>query len=150
MTGTDVLREVRRLLGEALVTLGDAAPVYSDAFIVEYLEGAALHGEAVSIFTDEFLVSVDSDDAVIITPEPANIDGLLLAAIAVSQIVSGDFVGQVKEGELGVSFSTGLESISTIEASRKISEAVQRTADRVRYLTMQKLSKRGQFSTRVQ
>lgn len=156
MTTKDVVREMRRLLGEALVTLGDASPIYKDEFLLEHLDGVAEKLAANGVMTVRYQVDfneLDSNDDPIepsITPEPDALDGLILAAHAVCEILSGDLSEKVRQGDLGVRFKSGIEDISTVEASRRIAEVVTKALEDARYWTIIKLSRNRTFLTRPQ
>jgi hypothetical protein len=117
-----ILKEMRRRLGEVLVTLGEALPIYSDDFLLDYVAGAALHMNVMGFGDASYSVNLVDNT---ITPEPSDMDGILLSAMAVMDLVNGDTLKKVIEGELGVRFKTGMEELSTTEASKEIRKAAQ-------------------------
>jgi hypothetical protein len=156
MDTEQVLREIRVLLGDALASIGDAAPSFTDEYLLELVHSASAVGAATGVLDTHYSVSAAdpaaeaSFSALEITPEPSLIDGLILAAFAVYRLVSGDLQSKVANGDLGVRFKTGLEEISTVEAARHMDKASTNLLKHVRYLITIKLSGGGRFTSRVQ
>jgi hypothetical protein len=153
MTAADVLREFRRLLGEALVSLGDAAPAFTDEHLVEYIKGSLLGAEAVGVVTGYTLTEQNVGQPTYtftIAPDPSSIDGLILATMSAAALLSGDLNARIRDGSLGVKFVTGLEEISTIEAGRRYTGALNDIQKHVRYLIVRKLSNGTEYASRVQ
>lgn len=147
MDALAIIAVMRRRLGEALVTIGETVPpTYSDRLLLEHVSGAAIELEVRGMLDDEYTVDVDTST---ITPEPSTIDGLLLGARAAADLVSGDFVGRILTGELGVSFRTGVDSISTTEAARLISNEAKSLNSWFRQLATLKMSRSDGASERL-
>jgi hypothetical protein len=141
-----VLAEMRRRLGEALVTIGADTPDYPVELLMDYVFGAALYLDAMGISPTVYAV-VLSPPA--ITPEPSTIDGLLLATRACADLLAGDTAAKVRNGELGVRFRTGVDELSTVEAARMIKDAGGDLERRFVSIKMLKLSTTDTASQRV-
>lgn len=136
MDATAVLKVMRRRLGEVAAILGESSPTWDDDYLMEYVQGAALLHEAKDIGTD-YTVVVDPAS---LDPEPNVVEGMLLALKAAADLLGGDLTFKVAAGDLGVRFRTGLEEISTVEASRRISEVASKAEGEYRSLLTHYLS----------
>lgn len=147
MDALAIIAVMRRRLGEALVTIGETVPPeYSDGLLLEYVRGAALELGVLGITDTEYTVDVVNST---IIPEPSNIDGLLLGAKAVADLVSGDLVRRVTSGEMGIRFRTGVDEISTIDAGRHIGQEGAKLNQWYRHIATLKLSRADGASERL-
>jgi hypothetical protein len=150
MTMAEVLQAMRIQLGDALTPFGEAAPSYSDKVLAEFVRDAAQFCRATGIFSQDYTVEIPSAGPPTISPLPEMIDGLILGALSVENLLSGDLVTRARQGELGVRFETGMEVISTVEAGKHVAGAVNYARRRFRYLVTQKLSSTLSATKRVQ
>ena len=112
MSIQDVLDVVRQKIGQAVVEIGGNSLAYPDDFLIGYVKSTNLELSVFGVITG---VEVDSL-AVTITPSPSVNIGMLLAYGAAASIVGSDLIDRLRNGELGVSFTSGASSISTNQA----------------------------------
>lgn len=110
LTTDEVLGVVNQKIGQAISELGGNAPVYSREFILSYLKTINFELKVLGIST---AVEVSNSD---ISPDAALAIGMLLAYGAAASIIRSDLLDRVKNGELGVSFTSGASAISTNQA----------------------------------
>lgn len=147
MTAAAILKEVRKLLGDSLSNVGiEDFPEFTAKQILEGLESAAWFMEVAEL--GDFVYTVDVA-AETISPEPTTMDGLLLAAKTAADILKTDTSKKLRHGAYGVRFRTALNEISTVEASKHISQEAKSLQEHFERLKMLKLSRRG-TSQRVQ
>ena len=113
MTLEEVLVVVRQKIGQAIADIDGEPPLYSDDFLTQYLKTSNFELTILGVETE---VTVDSD-AVTITPDPSTVIGMLLAYTAAVAIISDDLVYRLKNGELGLAFTSGATSINTNQAA---------------------------------
>lgn len=138
MVVADILRQMRRSLGEVLVTLGLGTANYTDEYLLEYIEGAGLLLGVLGVTDSAFVVDVNAGT---ILPEPTTIDGLLLAARASADLVEGDLLASLINGDLGVSFKSGVDEINTTEAARVVKKELASLEQWYSQIKVLKLSK---------
>lgn len=109
LTTDEVLAVVTQKIGQAISELGGNAPVYSREFILGYLKTINFELKVLGVNT---AVTVGTD----ISPDAALAIGMLLAYGAAASIIRSDLLDRVKNGELGVSFTSGASAISTNQA----------------------------------
>lgn len=135
MTTAQVLKEIRRRLGNVSGILDPISLEYQDDFLLEYVQSALDYLFVMTIVDVEYTL-VSSE----ITPEPSTIDGLLVAAYVSFYLLSGDVQYKVRSGELGTRFKSGQDEISTVEAARLITNIVDMAEKEYRRLVMAKKS----------
>lgn len=121
-----VIGRIRRL-----ITLVDAeTSEYEDETLLLAVEDGRRSRAAKNLASMNTL-SVDTDKTSPtygISPEPTEYQGELLALWAAVEILGRAYRGRVDRGELGVSWTSGLESESTISAAKAYSGAVDALA----------------------
>lgn len=148
MDASAVLRKMRRMLGEVAYTIGDEVmPVFTDEYLLEYVQDAAEYLEIANI--GDRVYSIDLFPPTI-TPEPSTADGSLLATWAAAKLLSGDLSKKIRDGDLGIRFRTGLNEISTVEASRRVNDQAKELFQEFDRLVTLKLAKRAGGAERVQ
>lgn len=124
MTAAEILKHIRRRIGEVGYVIGeDASAIYSDEYLLEYVDGAHIYLDAIDAMDDDYVVDVSGAS---ITPEPSDYDGLLIALKASADLMAGDLTAKIREGALGVRFRTGVDEISTAEAGRIVAQLAQK------------------------
>jgi len=125
MSTEEVLDVVRLKIGQAVDEIGGNAPFYPDDFILRNIKTANFE-----------LISLGIETAVVInplaetiTPDPELKIGMLLASGGASNIIKSDLLNRVKNGELGLSFSSGATSISTIQAAQQLKSVADDLGD---------------------
>lgn len=112
MTTDEVLEVVRQRVGQAIGEIGGNAPTYPDDFLIKYVKSANFELLVYGVVTS---VTVDVS-SVLITPDPTVAIGMLLAFGASADIIGSDLLDRLKNGELGISFTSGASAISTNQA----------------------------------
>jgi hypothetical protein len=123
MTTEQVLNVVRRLMNEVDITTSDLTDEEilaqmsdeRDRFEIEGLTGF----EDLAIGTDQTEPTTYG-----IVPDAALDEGHLLALATAASILRAVYAAKVSRGELGISWSSGLESESTLQAGRTYLDAV--------------------------
>lgn len=147
MNGVQILKEIRRRLNDVESVVSGLDFDHSDEYLFQFIASASNIIDVYSVGDSEYIVD---EDALTISPEPSKIDGLLLATWAVSHFLDADISQKLRDGELGVSFVTGHDSISTIEAARRVKDISQKSRDEYESLVCQKLANKISGSERVQ
>lgn len=119
MTTEEVVHIVTQRIGQAVSELGGNAPVYSPDFILDYVKTQNWELQVMGVDTG---VEVTTS---LITPDAALAIGLLLAYGAAASIIRDDLLDRLKNGELGVSFTSGASSISTNQAGLHLKQSAQ-------------------------
>lgn len=109
MTTEEVINLVNQKVGQAVSELGGNTPIYSPEFILDYLKTQNWELEVMGVVTG---VEVTTS----IIPDAATPIGLLLAYGAAASIIRDDLLDRLKNGELGISFTSGASAISTNQA----------------------------------
>jgi hypothetical protein len=107
----EVLAVIEQKIGQAVGIIHGEPPLYSPEFLLTYVLTQNYELTTLGVTTG---VTVYSGS---ISPDPSTPIGMLLAYGAAAALVSDDLVNRLKGGELGLSFSTGATSISTIQAA---------------------------------
>lgn len=123
MTTADVLTIVRQRVGMSLAEIGIDYPPYSDTFLLSYVKTANYHLNGIGVTTG---VNVTTSD---ITPEPTDIIGLLIASTTAMWLIRDDMLNKLKDGELGISFSSGATSITSIQAAKSLETSADKIED---------------------
>lgn len=111
MTSNEILEVIRQRIGQAVSEIDGDPPIYGDDFLLSYVKTANFNLTVLGVTTG---ITVSSSS---ITPD-ATIDiGMLLASGAAALIIGDDLLNRLKNGELGLSFSTGASQISTNQAA---------------------------------
>jgi hypothetical protein len=110
MTTDEVINLVKQKVGQAVSELGGNAPIYSPEFILDYIKTQNWELEVMGVVTG---VEVTTSQ---IIPDAATSIGLLLAYGAAASIIRDDLLDRLKNGELGISFTSGASAISTNQA----------------------------------
>lgn len=116
MSTEEVLDVVRLKIGQAVDEIGGNAPFYPDDFLLRNVKTANFELIALGIITGVLIDPLLET----ITPDPDLKIGMLLASGGASNVIKSDLLNRVKNGELGMSFSSGATSISTIQAAQQL------------------------------
>lgn len=111
MTTEEVLTVIEQKIGQAVGVIHGEPPLYSAEFLLTYVLTQNYELQTFGVTTG---VTVHSGS---ISPDPSTAIGMLLAYGTAASLVGDDLVNRLKGGELGLSFSTGATSISTIQAA---------------------------------
>lgn len=141
MTAAQVLALLRRIVGDVDETL---YPEDETLFLA--LSDARDHLELLNIAGMSSLV-IDTSARTII-PDPTLEHGHMLALRAGTELLEQTYRERVSRGELGASWSSGLESESTITAAKVYRDAINNLKDALQNLIM--LNKAASAGTRVQ
>jgi hypothetical protein len=143
MTTERVLALLRRKLAESNL----AVSPYEDYELLSHMTDAQEElGLRKSAQGVELLVIDPADGS--ITPEPTTEQGHVLALKTASNLLHQEYSGRVMRGELGVSWRSGLEEMSTISSEKAWRQAVQRLDETLEELLLIKNS--PQTGTRPQ
>lgn len=122
MTTTEILRLARRLLETAdqvLTSLSDAE------LLLEISDVRDLHEVQGIVEAQEYTVRTEPTvQPYGVVPEPPREYGMVLAYDAATQILLKEYRNKLRRGELGVSWSSGLESESSISAEKAYRAAI--------------------------
>lgn len=116
MTTEEVLEVVRQKIGQAIDEVGGNAPTYPDDFLLRCIKTVNFTLLVLGVVTN---VTVDTTNNVI-TPDPSLPIGMLLASGGTVSVIKDDLLNRLKNGELGMSFSSGATTISTIQAATQL------------------------------
>ena len=111
MTTEEVLGVIRQNIGQAIQEVQGECPIYLDEFLLKYVMTANFTLQVLGVVTG---VSVSTTT---ISPDPSVAIGMLLASSASASIIGDDMLHRLRNGELGLSFSSGATSISTNQAA---------------------------------
>ena len=145
MTSEGILKEVRRRIGDVDGMLDELTLDFYDDFVFEYISSAVDHLDVSLITTASYTVSGTT-----VSPDPSKIDGLLIASLAAKMILEGHVMSKVLSGSLGVRFTSGQDSISTVEAGKMITRYVETIGSYYRNMVMAKLAGSDSGASRVQ
>jgi hypothetical protein len=124
MTTDQVLTKARRLMNEVDQNLS----LVTDEEILGAVVDARDYLEAVSVADFETLEVgtelTETDPAYGITPDPTLQQGMILAYMAAAALSGQEYLAKLKRGEIGTSWSSGLEAESTLQAGRDYKDAV--------------------------
>lgn len=111
MTTDEVLDVIKAKIGQAIQEVGGTSPMYPDDFLLRYIKNAKFHLDVLGVTTGVTVTTTA------ISPDPSTAIGMLLASAAASSIICDDVLSRLRNGELGLSFSSGATSISTNQAA---------------------------------
>lgn len=111
MTTEEVLDVIKQKISQAIQEVGGEIPLYPDDFLLKFVKTANFHLSVLGVETGVVVGSVS------ITPDPSTIMGMLLASEAAASLIDSDVLSRLKNGGLGVSFSSGATAISTNQAA---------------------------------
>lgn len=111
MTTEEVLQVIRERIGQAIQEVGGESPFYPDDFLLKYVKSANFTLLVLGVTTSVVVTAGD------IVPAPSIAIGMLLASAAAASIIGDDVLVRLRNGELGMSFSSGATSISTNQAA---------------------------------
>lgn len=112
LTTEEVLEVIRQRIGQAIAEIGGMAPTYPDDFLIRYVKSINFELIVFGVTTG---VEVDVN-AVLISPDPSVDIGMLLAYGVAADIIGSDLLDRLRNGELGISFTSGASAISTNQA----------------------------------
>lgn len=122
MTTAELLAMIRRRTGEVDLIVSDL----TDAELLDVVRDAAVDLSVSGIVDlDDTTVGSDiTEDGYGVSPEPANDVALLLTLWVSVSLLRAAYAGRLSRGELGISWTSGLESESTIQAGRAYRDAI--------------------------
>lgn len=113
MVKADIFEHVRSLLLDAQQNVGiDPTQVYTDDELILHVRSALRHVKAIGVPTDAVMTTLG-----VLSPEPADNVGLLIALKVVMTLLRGDMIQRVTSGEFGILFSMGNDTIDTKTAA---------------------------------
>lgn len=112
MTTEEVLEVIRQRIGQAVAEIGGNSPTYPDDFLIKYVKSINFELAVFGVTTN---VEVDVN-SILISPDPLVAIGMLLAYGVSADIIGSDLLDRLRNGELGISFTSGASSISTNQA----------------------------------
>ena len=120
-----------RLLQERIVDVDPATALFTEEQLMVALSDAlrVLQVKSVSGMSDYTVVTDPNDADYGFTPEVTDIHGTMLVLKAAVDILNNEFRGRVRTGELGSSWSSGLEQESSITAAKEYRFAIAELAD---------------------
>lgn len=134
MTTDEVLEVIREKIGQAVDEVNCNSPSYPDSFLLNYVKTANFSLTVLGISTGVTIASGA------ILPDPSIPIGMILAVKAAASVVKSDLINRVRNGELGLSFSSGASSISTIQAASTLRVVADGLFEEVRLLLTAYLS----------
>jgi hypothetical protein len=111
MTTDEILTIIEQKIGQAVGSIHGEPPLYDTEFLLSYVKTQSFDLAVMGVVTG---VTVFSGS---ISPDPTLPVGMLLAFGSAASLVSDDLINRLRGGELGLSFSSGATSISTIQAA---------------------------------
>lgn len=111
MTTDEVLDVIKERIGQAIQEIGGDSPTYPEDFLLRYVKSANFHLTVLGVTTGVVVSTV------LISPDPSIPIGMLLASSAAAAIINDDVLSRLRNGELGLSFTSGATSISTNQAA---------------------------------
>lgn len=123
LTTDEILVMINQKIGQAVSELGGNVPVYSPEFILGYAKTQNLEMQVMGLTTGIDVTSTS------INPDAALTIGLLLAYGTAASIIRDDLLDRLKNGELGVSFTSGASSISTNQAGLFLKQSAKGLED---------------------
>lgn len=139
MTSELLVRRIRALTGTVDITASDL----TDVEIMEAVQDAVAVLESRGVLgAGTYAVGTDqTDDATFgVLPEPTLIDGNLIATRVAIDLLRATYRGRLDRGELGISWTSGLEAESSISAEKAYKAGIQDLEDELRELTAIRLS----------
>lgn len=132
MTTQDILGMIRRLAAE----VDESTSEYTDSELLELVEDVRVVREVSGIasFGDYTVGTVQNQPGYGIVPEPTNIDGVILAHGVAVRVLEDTFRGRLSRGEIGTSWTSGLEAESSISAAatyQTLIKGLQRALDKL-------------------
>lgn len=116
MVTAAILATLRRLLNE----VDQEASDLTDPELLAAIEDVRMELQVRGIGTfADYTVGVEQDGPGFgVSPEPSDIDGVLLAYGAAVGLLGNEYRGRLNRGELGMSWSSGFEAESSISAAQ--------------------------------
>lgn len=113
--------EVTRMLREKITEVDPEAARYEGEDLLLALSDALYHLQAKGVKNmSGYTVNTDPDFSPLgITPEPESSDALVILLHAAVDILSNEYRGRLKRGEMGISWKSGLEEESSITAAKE-------------------------------
>lgn len=115
MTADEIFEEVRTRLNELQVNTVDRPWTYQLDQLVPHARSAMRGLRAKNI-----VLRPTMNAEGVLSAEISDTLGVLIAAMTASRVVKGDLLQKLREGELGVVFKTGADSIDTTTAARAL------------------------------
>lgn len=113
--------EILRMLRQKVTEVDPGTYSYEGEDLVVALGDALIHLQAKNV-RNMNLYTVNTDPTVEplgITPEPEAPDALIIMLHAAVELLSNEYRGRLKRGEMGISWRSGLEEESSITAAKE-------------------------------
>jgi hypothetical protein len=126
LSTTAVLGMIRRLVAE----VDEIASDLTDPELLAVVDDVRLENQVrgMATFGTYVVVSEQTESGYGITPDPEDIDAVILAYGTATRILDDAYRGRLGRGELGVSWTSGLEAESTISAATAYLRLIDRIA----------------------
>lgn len=134
MNTSDILAVVRQKIGQAVDEIDCNSPTYPDSFLLSYVNTTNLILTSLGVQTNVVVSGTT------IVPDATVQIGLLLAFGAAASLIKSDLLKRLRNGELGLSFSSGATSISTNIASGQLKAIADEIKDSFEVLLTSYLS----------
>jgi hypothetical protein len=125
----DLLEEIRTLLTEAQVDTVEIPWNYTDADLYLQIRSAFRYLRAIGYTLLGAPFDPMVDELGVLTGTLTEQDGMLTAYYVASKLVSGDIMQRLMAGELGISYKSGPDEISTTGAARGFQMAASGLGD---------------------
>lgn len=113
MTKAELFEDIRALLREAPVATTLEPHRYRDDELVQYVRAALRHLRSIGVPTT---TQLDSGVGAELTPQPSEQVGHLIALRVAAQLLNGDMIKKLNDGELGLFFRAGPDIVDTRDA----------------------------------
>lgn len=126
MDKASLFEEIRTLLKEAQVNTVSKPWAYTDVDLTLQVRSAIRHLKAIGVPSLTAVMSPTGQ----LTTEPTDAQGVLIALYVVHNLLEGDLIHKLVEGELGVYWRAGPDIIDTKTAGGEFTKAANRLASR--------------------
>ncbi len=134
LSNTDVIR----ILREKITEVDEATSLYEGEDLVTALGDALMILKAKGVMNMlNYTVNTDPEvDPLGITPEPEEGDALLIIYRAAIDILTNEYRGRVKRGEMGIAWKSGLEEESSISAAKEYRSLIDKLENELTHLML--------------
>lgn len=146
LSNTDAIR----ILREKITEVDEATSLYEGEDLVQALDDAHMLLKAKGVMNMvNYTVNTDPTVSPLgITPEPTEGDGLLIIYRAAVDILTNEYRGRVKRGEMGIAWKSGLEEESSISAAKEYRSLIDKMESELIHLVL--IQSQIRHGTRIQ